>query len=131
MKVVSVRLTFGETNCLTEPLFESAVERARELDQYYRKFGKLVGPLHGIPISLKDQFNIAGVDTTFGYIGRAFQPASEDAPMTKTLKDLGAVIITKTNVPQTILVSILSHAARCHLLTRYTSGVRLKIQCGV
>ncbi|KAL6241221.1 hypothetical protein RBB50_011900 [Rhinocladiella similis] len=103
MKVVSVRLTFGETNCLTEPLFESAVERARELDQYYRKFGKLVGPLHGIPISLKDQFNIAGVDTTFGYIGRAFQPASEDAPMTKTLKDLGAVIITKTNVPQTIL----------------------------
>ncbi|KIW39567.1 uncharacterized protein PV06_08169 [Exophiala oligosperma] len=92
-----------KTNCLTEPLFESAVERARELDQYYRKTGKLVGPLHGIPMSLKDQFDIAGVDTTFGYVGRAFRPASEDAPMTKVLKDLGAVIITKTNVPQTIL----------------------------
>lgn len=86
------------------------MERARELDQYYRKTGKLVGPLHGIPMSLKDQFDIAGVDTTFGYVGRAFRPASEDAPMTKVLKDLGAVIITKTNVPQTILVGTSSPA---------------------
>ncbi|KIW17130.1 hypothetical protein PV08_04321 [Exophiala spinifera] len=92
-----------QTNCLTEPLFESAVQRARELDHYFRTHGKLVGPLHGIPMSLKDQFDIAGVDTTFGYVGRAFHPASEDAPVTKVLKDLGAVIITKTNVPQTIL----------------------------
>lgn len=35
-----------------------ALMRAKELDEYYAKNGKTVGPLHGLPISLKDQFRI-------------------------------------------------------------------------
>ncbi|KAL2434585.1 Amidase 1 [Exophiala dermatitidis] len=96
-------LTSSETNCLTEVLFENALQQARELDRYHRQHRELIGPLHGVPVSLKDQFDIASVDTTFGYVGRSFQPASKDATVTKILKDLGAVILTKTNVPQTIL----------------------------
>ncbi|KAJ4502144.1 hypothetical protein HRR78_007196 [Exophiala dermatitidis] len=102
-------LTSSETNCLTEVLFENALQQARELDRYHRQHRELIGPLHGVPVSLKDQFDIAGVDTTFGYVGRSFQPASKDATVTKILKDLGAVILTKTNVPQTILSSRISH----------------------
>jgi amidase len=90
---------------LTEVLFEDAIEQARELDGYFDSHKKLVGPLHGIPISLKDQFNVAGVDTTLGYVGRSFKPAKADAALVVILRKLGAVIIAKTNLPQSILVS--------------------------
>lgn len=56
-------------------------------------------------MSLKDQFNIKGFDSTLGYIGRAFKPAASDALLVDVLKDLGAVIIAKTNLPQSIMVS--------------------------
>lgn len=42
------------TNCLTEILFREAIQRAQELDRIFEKTGKLTGPLHGLPISLKD-----------------------------------------------------------------------------
>src|SRR5215469_3975290 len=46
-------------NCLAEIFFDQAFQRAQYLDDYYKSNGgKTIGPLHGIPISLKDQFNI-------------------------------------------------------------------------
>ncbi|RMZ91982.1 hypothetical protein DV736_g791, partial [Chaetothyriales sp. CBS 134916] len=54
------------TNCLTEILFDEALTQADALDSYFRQHGKLLGPLHGVPITLKDQFNVKGVDTTLG-----------------------------------------------------------------
>ena len=50
-------------------MFDHAIERARELDSYFNKHNTTLGPLHGLPISLKDQFYVQGVDTTMGYIG--------------------------------------------------------------
>nr|RBQ90464.1 hypothetical protein FVER53263_13403 [Fusarium verticillioides] len=93
----------NETNCLSEPLFESALERAKSLDEYFQKHKQLIGPLHGIPVSVKDQFNIAGLDTTLGYVGRSFKPARDNAVMVTILEKLGAVIITKTVIPQSIM----------------------------
>ncbi|KAJ8117402.1 hypothetical protein OPT61_g1384 [Boeremia exigua] len=92
-----------ETNCLSETLFQPALERAIYLDDYFKTHQKLIGPLHGIPISVKDQFHIKGVDTTLGYVGRSFQPSSNTAVMVTILEKLGAVIITKTVIPQSIL----------------------------
>jgi Asp-tRNA(Asn)/Glu-tRNA(Gln) amidotransferase A subunit family amidase len=63
-----------------------------------------MGPLHGVPITVKDQFNIKGLDSTLGYVAKAFSPADNDAPLIETLKKLGAVIIAKTNLPQSIMV---------------------------
>lgn len=57
-----------------------------------------------MPVSLKDQFNLKGFDSTLGYVGRSFHPADEDCVLVKVLKQLGAVIIAKTNLPQSILV---------------------------
>ncbi|CZR51505.1 related to general amidase [Phialocephala subalpina] len=54
-------------NCLHEIIFDQAIERAKELDEYFKKHASTLGPLHGLPISLKDQFHINGVDTTMGY----------------------------------------------------------------
>ncbi|KAM6537833.1 hypothetical protein FALCPG4_003736 [Fusarium falciforme] len=91
------------TNCLTEVLFQEALEQAKKLDEFYAKEGKTVGPLHGVPVTLKDQFNVKGHDTTLGYTSRALKPASEDAILVSMLKKLGAIIIAKTNLPQSIM----------------------------
>ncbi|KAE8420862.1 amidase signature domain-containing protein [Aspergillus pseudocaelatus] len=93
------------TNCLTEVLFDQALERSRELDEYLRRQGKPIGPLHGLPISLKDQFNVKGFDSTLGYVGRAYSPCTEDATLVTILTQLGAVIIAKTNIPQSIMMA--------------------------
>ncbi|TVY30270.1 Acetamidase [Lachnellula hyalina] len=92
-----------KTNCLTEIVFEAAIQRARSLDKYYELNGKTIGPLHGIPITFKDQFNVKGVDTTIGYVGMAGKPATDDAAVLKVLQGLGAIVIAKTNLPQSIM----------------------------
>lgn len=53
--------------------------------------------------TLKDQFNLKGYDTTLGYVGRSFAPAEQDATVVKMLKSLGAVVVAKTNLPQSIM----------------------------
>ncbi|KAL5334902.1 amidase signature domain-containing protein [Aspergillus crustosus] len=90
------------TRCLTEPLFEFALQRAQELDDHLRRTGAPIGPLHGLPVSVKDSFNIRGVDSSVGIAALAFKTSETDAPLVSLLQSLGAIIITKTNVPQTM-----------------------------
>ena len=89
---------------MTEILFDDAIIRASKLDAHIRSTGKLFGPFHGVVVTLKDQFNVSGVDTTLGYVGRSFNPAQDDAVIVKMLRSLGAIIIAKTNLPQSIMV---------------------------
>ncbi|KAL2365158.1 hypothetical protein RJZ56_001878 [Blastomyces dermatitidis] len=91
------------TNALTEIVFEEALQQARELGKSFKATGKVKGPLHGIPVTLKDQFDLKGVDSTLGYVGRSFSPAAEDAALVQILKSLGAIILSKTNLPQSIM----------------------------
>ncbi|PYH98901.1 amino acid/polyamine transporter [Aspergillus ellipticus CBS 707.79] len=91
------------TNCLTEVVFEDALEQARALDHDFKQTGQVKGPLHGIPVTVKDQFDLKGVDSTLGYVGRSFAPATEDAVLVQMLKDLGAIVLAKTNLPQSIM----------------------------
>ncbi|KAL4934328.1 putative general amidase [Aspergillus undulatus] len=90
------------TRCLTEPLFASALKRAEELDAHLNRTGTPIGPLHGLPVSLKDSFNIRGADSSVGIASLALKPSEHDAPLVTLLQSLGAIIITKTNVPQTM-----------------------------
>ena len=53
-----------QTNCLHEIFFDAAIRDARALDEYFAKHGVPKGPLHGLPVSLKDQFHVKGVETT-------------------------------------------------------------------
>jgi Asp-tRNA(Asn)/Glu-tRNA(Gln) amidotransferase A subunit family amidase len=55
-----------QTNCLTEIFIDRALERAAWLDKQLESTGKVVGPLHGLPISLKDQICIKGLETIMG-----------------------------------------------------------------
>ncbi|KAI1956252.1 hypothetical protein LOZ58_006516 [Ophidiomyces ophidiicola] len=90
------------TRCLTEPLFDTAQKRASYLDTHFARTGKPYGPLHGLPISVKDTFDIEGVDSSTGLARLAFKPAKRNAPLIELLHSLGAVIIAKTNIPQTL-----------------------------
>ncbi|GAQ10507.1 putative amidase C550.07 [Aspergillus lentulus] len=90
------------TRCLTEPLFDRAIQRARELDAHLHRTGRPIGPLHGLPVSVKDCFNVKGIDTSIGIAALVSRPATEDAPLIQLLTALGAIVLTKTNVPQTM-----------------------------
>jgi amidase len=94
------------TNCLSEVFFEKAFARAAELDAYQAETGKLVGPCHGLPISLKDNINISGEATTIGIVNFCFNPPhfEEDAVIVDLLRGLGAVFYVKTNVPVAMMM---------------------------
>ncbi|KAL0071732.1 hypothetical protein AAF712_000654 [Marasmius tenuissimus] len=111
------------TNCLTEIFFDRALARAAALDDYLKTTGKVVGMLHGLPISLKDQVNIKGLDSTIGerlflyiqdttdsyfpfspgYVSYANKPAERNAVLADILESHGAVLFVKTNIPQTLM----------------------------
>ncbi|RDW86551.1 general amidase GmdB [Aspergillus mulundensis] len=92
------------TSCLTEHFFAQALERARYLDEYLQREGKVVGPLHGLPISIKDSFQVEGMHTTVGYVSFLKNGvATENSALVNLLLDLGAVLYVKTNIPQTMM----------------------------
>jgi len=76
-----------------------AMERAAELDRTLDETGEFVGPLHGIPVLVKDQAETADIETTFGSIAfEEYQP-TEDARIVRNLRDAGAIVVAKTNMP--------------------------------
>ena len=94
------------TGCLTEIFFERALARAKELDEVFEKEGRVTGPLHGIPISFKDNYDVEGVDSTIGWVGLIGKPAPRNSLGVDMVLRLGAVIYVKTNIPQSLMVSL-------------------------
>ncbi|KIV93944.1 hypothetical protein PV10_05115 [Exophiala mesophila] len=93
------------TNCLTEVLYAEAEQRAQELDDYQARTGKLIGPLHGLPISLKDCFITAPHPSSNGLAAFANEPLDQDTLLVTLLRDLGAVFYVKTNVPVAMMMA--------------------------
>jgi amidase len=75
-----------------------ALIRAKDADEALAR-GEIWGPLHGVPITIKDCFEVAGVRTTAGAMRFKDYIPEEDATTVARLKDAGAVILGKTNVP--------------------------------
>ncbi|KAH8602316.1 amidase [Bisporella sp. PMI_857] len=94
------------TNCLTEIFFDEAIEAARALDED-RKANptKPLRPFHGLPISLKDSFQLVGKDATIGLVCFVNRPAERESDLVTILKSLGAILYCKTNVPQTMMTA--------------------------
>ncbi|WRT64467.1 uncharacterized protein IL334_001399 [Kwoniella shivajii] len=98
------------TNCLTEVFFGKAISRAKDLDEYFEKTGKTVGPLHycicskfailSVPISLKDQVEVEGTNFTMSYVGWIGKKASHSAVIAELLSSQGAVFYCRTNMSQ-------------------------------
>ncbi|KAI1264956.1 putative fatty-acid amide hydrolase [Xylariaceae sp. FL1019] len=94
-------------NCLTEIFFDDAIKRAKQLDQEWNSQSptKPLPPLFGLPISLKDSFQVSGYDTSTGLACYVDEPAKQNSPLAAMLIDLGAVLYCKTNLPQSIMTA--------------------------
>jgi amidase len=77
---------------------EGARRRAREADAALAR-GELWGPLHGVPMTIKDALETAGLRTTGGYPPLADYVPEKDATVVARLRAAGAVLVGKTNVP--------------------------------
>ena len=76
----------------------AALKHARAADRALAK-GERLGPLHGVPMTVKESFNIPGQPTTWGFPALRDNIASEDAVAVSRLRAAGAVVFGKTNVP--------------------------------
>jgi len=81
------------------------MDRAQFLDDYLERNGKTIGPLHGLPISLKDCFITAPHPSSIGMAAYANEPGSKDSLLVTVLRDLGAVFYVKTNVPTAMMMA--------------------------
>jgi amidase len=75
-----------------------ALEEAAALDEHLRTTGKFVGPLHGIPLLLKDNVNTKDMPTTGGSLSLAGYAPVTDATITQKLRNAGAIILAKVNL---------------------------------
>ena len=91
----------GRLNAVLTPLPELARAAARACDAA-RRDGRRLGPLHGMPVTLKDNIDLAGVRTTVATDFFADTIASEDAEIVRRLKAAGAVIVGKANLHELV-----------------------------
>jgi amidase len=78
-----------------------ALDRARELDRHFARTGKFVGPLHGIPIAVKDNYDTFDMRTTAAAAADyANDRPPDDATMVAKLRAAGAIILGKTNMDE-------------------------------
>lgn len=89
----------GEINAIVTFDLERAQEAAAAADQAVAD-GADLGPLHGLPISVKDAIATEGVRTTGGASELTDNVPSADAPVVKAVKDAGAVVFGKSNLPR-------------------------------
>jgi amidase len=81
--------------------YPDALDRARELDRYFARTGKFAGPLHGIPIAIKDNYDTFDMRTTAAAAAEyADDRPPDDATMVAKLRAAGAILIGKTNMDE-------------------------------
>jgi amidase len=85
-------------NAVVVQVRERAMERAQEADAATAR-GESWGPLHGVPMTIKESYNLAGTPTTWGNPDWQDNIATEDAVAVAKLEGVGAVVFGKTNVP--------------------------------
>ncbi|CAH0045746.1 unnamed protein product [Clonostachys solani] len=112
------------TCCLVDWFMDEAIERARSLDRHLEETGKTVGPLHGVPISVKEHMPLAGHYSATGYWDTRVLD-TEDCQMMAILRAAGAVFYCKTHQPQSIM-----HLETVSLLGRTLNPFNINLTAG-
>ena len=86
-------------NAITR-LHPEALARADSLDEHFRRTGALVGPLHGIPVIIKENYDVVGLPTTAGSLSLEGWAAAEDAFQVQRLREAGAILLAKANMAE-------------------------------
>ncbi|KAF5024396.1 hypothetical protein F66182_3482 [Fusarium sp. NRRL 66182] len=90
------------TCCLTQWFMEEAIDQAQRLDDYFDQHGTTIGPLHGLPISIKDHIHIIGTQSSQGSLA-SISKDEQDSDIVAILRSQGAVFYCKTNQPQSLM----------------------------
>src|SRR5690606_13525799 len=85
-------------NALVYLRAEDALAEAAAADDAMAR-GEVRGPLHGVPITVKDHLDVAGTPTTEGARPEVERMAVADAPLVARLRRAGAIVLGKTNMP--------------------------------
>lgn len=86
-------------NAIVDQMGEQAQSRAKELDAVFAKSGP-VGPLHGVPVTIKENVDQKGRATPNGVVALKDMIAPDDAPLVRNLENAGAIVIGRTNTPE-------------------------------
>jgi Asp-tRNA(Asn)/Glu-tRNA(Gln) amidotransferase A subunit family amidase len=89
-------------NAVVVKRYDEARTEAREADRR-RAAGEPLGVLHGVPVTIKECLDFAGLPSTFGLASRAKHAAEADDPYVARLRAAGAIVLGKTNVAQVLL----------------------------
>jgi amidase len=97
--VARIEAQDGKLNAVVTRDFERARERAAQADEATAR-GASFGPLHGVPVTIKDSFETEGLRTTSGYVPLSAHVPTADAAGVARLRAAGVVILGKTNLPE-------------------------------
>ncbi len=106
-EVVDAQIRHIETvnpalNAVVIPLFDEARAQAKLADEA-RARGKPLGALHGVPITIKEQYKVRGTQVTLGATNKIGNVYEDEGPLVTRLRAEGAIIVGKTNIAQTLL----------------------------
>ncbi|HWZ18541.1 MAG TPA: amidase [Ktedonobacteraceae bacterium] len=88
-----------QLNAVVQLTADTALTQSRQADVALAR-GEIKGPLHGVPISIKDSFDTEGVISTAGTKGRASYVPQQDATAVARMRAAGAILLGKTNLPE-------------------------------
>src|SRR5262252_1614260 len=100
--IKQIEKSHAAVNAVVVPRFEEALKEA-DLADAARSRGEPLGPLHGVPITIKESFDLTGTPTTAGLTNRSDHRATSDAVVVARLRQAGAIVLGKTNVSQLLL----------------------------
>jgi fatty acid amide hydrolase len=93
----------GRLNAVVQRRFDEALQEADQVDRD-RASGIPLGPLAGVPVTIKECFYVAGLPSTLGVESFRNHVATENGPLVARLRNAGAVVLGKTNVPQLMVL---------------------------
>ena len=97
-----IEATHSTLNAVVTLAADRAMDEARAADSRQAR-GEPLGALHGVPVTIKDSIETAGILTTGGTTGLAKHVPERDAPVVARLREAGAIVLGKTNTPELTL----------------------------
>jgi len=97
--VARIRARNTSLNAIVNDQTAAALVAAKKADDLQAS-GARIGPLHGVPVTIKQNIDVKGMPTPNGLPGLRNVIASEDSPVVRNLRQAGAIIVGQTNVPE-------------------------------
>ncbi|GMM33294.1 putative amidase [Saccharomycopsis crataegensis] len=116
------------TNCCAEIFFDKAFETATYQDEFFAQHGRTIGPLHGIPLSAKDQINLEGIDSAMGFVSLINNPIEKQdvSKLAIILQQMGAIFFIKTTTPP----AMMAYTTTSNIYGETVNVYNRKVSCG-